>query len=310
MFATLAGDLPSPPLEDGSDDPEADLRARLAVQRDAGLEPLTDGRVPPPEPAMAVERWLAARAHADGRAVKAVLLGPLTTAATVDDPATTARTRRRAVVAAAEAIAEGLGSLGAAGCPMVQVHEPAVVDLAGDPDERRLFVEAHRRLLEAAGTLHVSLAVVGGDAERLGADALFDVPYPSYQFDLIAGPDNWRLIARAPSERGIVCGVVPGAGGPPVGREIVVWAARYAASINGRGLDRVGLATAGDLSGLDWPTATIRLRLLGDAARIAADDSPEHLARELDPRALGIRSAALGRDAPPPPPRRRRRPRR
>jgi hypothetical protein len=83
-------------------------------------------------------------------------------------------------------------------------------------------------------------------------------------------------------------------------KEVLVWAAHYAASTNGRGLDRVGLATTGSLAGLPWDLAALRVRMLGDAARIAADDSMAHLAMELDPRAVGMKSAAAGRNLPVP----------
>jgi hypothetical protein len=68
--------------------------------------------------------------------------------------------------------------------------------------------------------------------------------------------------------------------------------------------DRVGLSTAGNLDELPWEVAAERIRLLGDSARIAADPSPENLARELDPRAFDARGAALGRAMPSPPVRR------
>ena len=80
--------------------------------------------------------------------------------------------------------------------------------------------------------------------------------------------------------------------------ETGVWAAHYAAATGGRGLERVGLATAGSLAALHWDAAVARLAVLGEAARIAALPRGDGMARAIDPRALDIRSAAMGRYAP------------
>ena len=53
-----------------------------------------------------------------------------------------------------------------------------------------------------AGRVHLSLVLTGGNVDGLGAATLFDLPFASYAFDLIAGPENWRLIAEAPGDRG------------------------------------------------------------------------------------------------------------
>jgi hypothetical protein len=158
-------------------------------------------------------------------------------------------------------------------------------------------------LTDGAGDIHLSLALTGGNADTAGAATFFDLPYASYAVDLIAGPDNWRLVTSAPPDRGIVCGAMAPAAADE-GPEILVWAAQYAAS--SRGLDRVGLANAPGLEKLPWEIALRRLAQLADAARIAALPG-EELAHSLDPRAVNSRSAALGRVVPPTPARRRRR---
>ncbi len=304
MFATLAGGLPAPPVAatgDAAADAAASLGANLALQLDAGLEPLWDAGeaavVDLAAPGAIVERWQVIATAAPDRIVKVVVAGPCTLGRAAGAGR---RVRERATLAAAEGINAGLRALAGAGCAVVQVDEPAVVAVGDSPAERRLLADAHRRLADGIEDLHLSLAIIGGDAEATGAETIFDLPYASYLFDLIAGPDSWRVIARAPTERGIVCGVVPVTPSPAVVKEALVWAAHYAASTNARGLDRVGLATAGSLARLPWDLAASRVRMLGDAARIAADDSMEHLARDLDPRAIGMKSAAAGRNLPVP----------
>ena len=88
-----------------------------------------------------------------------------------------------------------------------------------------------------------------GNAERVPPRILFDAPYLSYLFDLVAGPQNWRLIAAAPAERGIVCGIADAGSPDPDDPGLVAWAGRYAASMRGRGGDRVGLSTS---ASLEW----------------------------------------------------------
>jgi len=106
--------------------------------------------------------------------------------------------------------------------------------------------------------------------------------------NLIAGPDNWRLIAVAPQDRGIVCGALDPRPGGDETPELLVWAAHYAASTAGRGIDRVGLANAPSLAAGSWEVALRKLRLVAEAARLAGMPS-DQMAPRLDPRSFGGR---------------------
>jgi len=145
--------------------------------------------------------------------------------------------------------------------------------------------------------VHASLAITGGDALALGAAALFAAPYRSHLFDLVEGPESWRLIAVAPQHRGIVAGVGDATGRRRTRIEDVVWAATYAASTLGRGMDRVGIAPSGSLAELGPVRAREIVALLGEAVRTIAGGRGEVLAR-LDPRAVDARSSALGHYRP------------
>lgn len=322
MFATLLGPYPCPSPPDSATEGDADaaVREAIAAQEAAGLEPLTDGgarwsdpvsalaagldgfEIDGPIPYLGTEatvlrpratdepRWrrpiaLDGWRFAAGcttRAVKQTLVGPYTLAylAEAGDLG-----RERLTLALAEALREELLALAAAGCPLVQVDEDAATRIGHDPTERRLFRDAQRRLTDGIEGIHLSLAIATGNADGAGASTIFDAPYHSHLFDLIAGPDNWRLIARAPGERGIICAALDPAA-PSAGQlEVLVWAARYAASTGGRGLQRVGLAVARGLERLSPDDARAKLRLLGEAARLATAARDE-LARSLDPRAL------------------------
>lgn len=281
MFATLGGAFARPV---GTGDPDEMVRRAVEAQEEAGLEPVTDGGVMVGLPA--VEAWRRASSVA-GRAVKASLVGPYTLA----------RAREASAAVEAEQLREEVIALAAAQCPLVEIVEDAAVRIDRSV-ERAAFVDAQRRLTDGVSGTHLSLAIRGGSAEGLGAAALFDAAYSSFLFDLIEGPDNWRLVAQAPGDRGIVCGVADARTARIDPREVMVWAAHYAASTGGRGLARVGLATTGSMADLPWDAAVGKIRALAAAADVAVSGSPDEVAAALDPRAVDIRSAAMGRYVP------------
>lgn len=277
MFATLLGPLPRPPLPDGAA-AEAVLDAVLELQRSNGLEPLIDGGWPVSgdDP---VAAWTATARRAGG-IVKAVVDGPVSSGRSAADV--------RAI----------LLRLADAGCPWIEVHEPAATTIGADPDARMRFAETHRALTEGFDGIHLSLAVTGGAADDAGIETILAGSYASLALDVIGGPGNWRLAAVTPTERGIVCGALSTRAGSDDGPEILLWAVSYAASTGGRGPDRVGLATAGSLAHLPWDAAARKVERLGHAARLAVAPTDARKAA-IDPRAVDIRSAATGRYVPP-----------
>ncbi len=306
MFATLLGPLPRPPLGDDAT-PEAILDAVVSAQADVGLEPVTDGGWPlaSGDP---VASWRATATRTD-RAVKAVLPGPYSAGVPTGGPIDDLR--------------DQIGELIVAGCPIVEIAEPAAVAIGTDEAERARFRDLHDRLLDGVAssepggsgpgaatprTTHLSLAITGGAADAAGPSTILGPPYASLAVDLIAGPDNWRLVRAAPGDRGIVCGALSASPGSDDGPEILLWAAAYAASSGGRGAARVGIATASSLAALPWPTALAKLARLVEAVRLASLPRDERLAA-IDPRAVDSRSAAIGRYEPAAERRSRRRPR-
>jgi len=282
MFATLLGSLPRPPLPDDASPSEL-LAAAVRAQEAAGLEPICDAGFG--VGATAAERW-AATAALTGRPVKAVLPGPYSSARTA------AEARQ-----AANALRLDLLSLAGAGCPVIEIHEPGATAIGTDEVERARFRETHRRLLDGVTGVHLSLVITGGNADAAGVETLLVAPYASLALDLIAGPDNWRLVVATPGDRGVVCGALSAERDADDRVELLLWAAGYAASTGGRGSTRVGLATASSLAALPWEVAERKLALLGQAATLA-DLPPDERRLRLDPRAVDIRSAALGRVMP------------
>ncbi len=281
MFATLLGALPRPPLPDDAA-AEALLDAVLGAQLEAGLEPLTDGGygLPGLDP---VASWRATQSRAAGL-VKAVIGGPIS----ASEPVAAVRTTLLGLVEA--------------GCAWVEIHEPAATAIGTDAAAGERFADAHRTLtadLAVIEGLHLSLAITGGNADAAGIETVLAAAYASLAVDLIAGPDNWRLVAAAPGDRGIVCGAMSARSDADESPELLLYAAGYAASTGGRGAARVGLATSGSMAALPWEVAVRRMARLGEAARLV-DAAPAERRANLDPRAIDIRSAALGRAEPQP----------
>ena len=292
MFATLLGPLPRPPLGAAAS-VDALVQAAVRAQEAAGLEPITDGGQRANEPLVAA--W-ESTARLTDQAVKCAVEGPYTFGRAHRGGAVE---RTAATLARAAALNTALHELAAAGCPLIEVHEPFAATIGTDPGERALFREAHLRLLDGVDGTHLSLALTGGSADEAGIETVLAASYASLAVDLIAGPDNWRLVAAAPGDLGIVCGALPASAGTEDGPELLLWAAGYAASTGGRGRDRVGLATASSLAHLAWGDAVRKLERLGEAARLADRPLEERLGA-FDPRAVSSRSAALGRVEPPP----------
>ena len=143
--------------------------------------------------------------------------------------------------------------------------------------------------------------VTGGSAWPAGAPTILDAPYQSYLFDLIDGPDNWYLVRAAPGDRGIVCGAHRADSVADQAPELV-WAARYAASSNARGLERVGVANgAGSIADVAPDAVRRAAEALARATRLAPLPLDEAIAQGLDPR-------TIRQPFDPPTGRRRRRP--
>jgi len=202
-------------------------------------------------------------------------------------------------MAFAEALRREVDALAEAGCPLIEIEELDAHLIGDDEAERRLFRNAHKRITDGVEGTHLSLSIVGGSAHAAGSATILEAPYHSLAVDLIAGPDNWYLVTAAPMDRGIVVGALAAADSPAEGPELLIWAANYAASTQGRGMVRIGLGTAGGLATLSWTEAVAKLNALGNAARLAALPPGEELASAVDPRSIDSRTAALGRRPSP-----------
>jgi methionine synthase II (cobalamin-independent) len=286
VFATLLSALPRPDGQGAGKDASPDdierlIEVAVRAQEEAGLEPVTDGRLRArafdeiPTPMAAVEQWRATQSLTE-QAAKQALPGPCSSSVEL------------------AALVEVVNALAEAGCPLVEIEETGIEQLA-DQGERDEFRRAHELLLERASGTHLSLSIVGGAPDQNAWESVLGLGYASLALDLINGPESWNLVTRWAGERGVVAGVESGrAADEP--KEVLLWAAHYAASTQHRGLERVGLGSAGSWANLTWAAAVRKMRLLGEAARLASMPPGEDLYRSLDPRAVSPRRAAMGHD--------------
>ena len=155
---------------------------------------------------------------------------------------------------------------------------------AAEPTSRDHLAE---RMAALAG-VHRALLPVGGNLVGMARDEWLQIPAESLVINPIRDPESWRAAATWPGDRGLILALVPAPGDEePEPVEILLWAVRYAASLGGRGLDRVGVA--GMLptpnARLDAEEAARRIALLERLVQLSSANE-ETLRAELDPRAF------------------------
>jgi 5-methyltetrahydropteroyltriglutamate--homocysteine methyltransferase len=136
------------------------------------------------------------------KTVKAVIPGPITFARlSVDEHY---GVYEKFVLALARVLAQEAFELQAAGAPVIQIDEPALLSAPEDLELARRALETITAEISAAET---TLMTYFGDAKRLGAD-LFALPVDGFGLDLVAGPENAELLGSLPGEARIQAGVV------------------------------------------------------------------------------------------------------
>ena len=113
-------------------------------------------------------------------------------------------------------------------------------------------------------------------------------PAESLVINPIRDPESWRAAATWPGDRGLILALIPAPGDEePEPVEILLWAVRYAASLGGRGLERVGVAGMLPMvkGALNPDEAEKRIALLERLVQLSSANE-ESLRAELDPRAF------------------------
>ena len=155
---------------------------------------------------------------------------------------------------------------------------------AAEPTSRDHLAE---RMAALAG-VHRALLPVGGNLVGMARDEWLQIPAESLVINPIRDPESWRAAATWPGDRGLILALVPAPGDEdPEPVEILLWAVRYAASLGGRGLDRVGVAGMLPITKAapDPAEAEKRIALLERLVELSSANE-ETLRAELDPRAF------------------------
>jgi hypothetical protein len=124
-----------------------------------------------------------------------------------------------------------------------------------DEDARLRFREAMRRCWATSRRSTRCSRSLAGQRGRRARRRSSRHPTPSYLFDLVEGPRQLVPRPRGPRRPGDRVRSAPRRPSTSDQAPLLVWAAHYAASANGRGPDRVGLANSTSLAGLDAPAA-------------------------------------------------------
>ena len=167
----------------------------------------------------------------------------------------------------------------------VSIHFVECSELtAADPAPRENLAE---RLTALAG-VHRALLPVGGNLIGMSHEEWLQIPAESLVINPIRDPESWRAAATWPGDRGLILALVPAPGdeaAEPV--EILLWAVRYAASLGGRGLNRVAVAGMLPITkgAPDPAEAEKRIALLERLVELSAANE-ETLRAELDSRAF------------------------
>ena len=227
-----------------------------------------------------------------GVTAKAVLPGPWTIAAGWWPAMGQAAARRRSE----RLVAGCLAALAAAGCPMVMLAEPSLLDVDGDLQAWRDVANTlEAACSDAAPRVHLCLAITGGAPEIAGHAALTAAPFASHLVDVTAGPVAWAYLAALAPERGVIVGALDATAAAIDDPEMLVWAATLAAESGGRGAARVGISPSGSMAGIDRHHARRKVEQLGVALRLAGLGPLGEVARALQPDPAGCSIPSLRR---------------
>ncbi len=133
--------------------------------------------------------------------VKALITGPYTLAALSTD--SHYGDRRSLVLDLAEALHEEAKALAAAGAPVIQVNEPAILR---HKEDAPLLQEAITRMLDGIG-VETAVYTWFGDADGI-LPQLLELPVDLIGLDFVWGPANWDALRRTPFSKRLGFGII------------------------------------------------------------------------------------------------------
>ncbi len=319
MFATLASDYPVGPLPGGTDDlrtarawaaegrlstdayrafvdawvtsiVDEQVASGLSLVCDAGgrwerglvglAGDLLAGRC---TPADIVDAWRLADRDTNVL-TKQVLPGPWSCSLALASTAADRTAIRRDLIGV---LAETTRVLVAAGCPVIQLDEPAATGAVPGPDDShaggQLLDTIERSVAAMPKGTSVCVAFPGGPPRPELHDAIAALPVQSVLVDVTHGPDGWRCIDRLSPDQGVIVGALDATSAEIDDPEMLLWAGALAARMADRGTARVGIAPSGSLAGLDRHHARRKIEQLGMAVRLAAMGPLQAVAAQLQP---------------------------
>jgi 5-methyltetrahydropteroyltriglutamate--homocysteine methyltransferase len=198
-------------------------------------------------------------AGAASRPVKAVIPGPVTFARMSLDEHY--GSHEDFVLAIARVLAQEAFELEAAGAPVIQIDEPALLDAPEDLDLATSALGIVRGELEKAETV---LATYFGEAKRLGPQ-IFDLPVDVIGLDFVAGAANRELVKEIPPEKKLQAGIVDARNTKLESLESVI--KEIEGLVDLVGAQRLRVAPSCGLEYLPREKARAKLQRLSDAAK-------------------------------------------
>ncbi len=250
-------------------DPQSHFAAKLEGIEAGALEryfdtntyyrrPKARGRVRWTAP-VTVDDWLAASAVSSA-AVKGVVPGPYTLAALSANGTTSDFVWDLAV-----AVGNEVGALAHAGCPRIQVDEPAFARLKALP---KGYDEMARTMLRGKGRAQTTLFTYFGGVGPILED-LLALPFTCVGLDLVQGASTLEALKRADVGKGLVLGLVDARNTrmedpKAVAKQVVALESRVP-------LEKSYVSPSNGLEFLPRSKAREKLRVLVDAARLARE---------------------------------------
>jgi 5-methyltetrahydropteroyltriglutamate--homocysteine methyltransferase len=221
-------------------------------------QPVVKGPVRRERPIL-VDEFAFAQAHSE-RPVKAVLCGPYTLAALSRDEGY-GGDRAALLRDLAAALRDEARELAAAGATVIQVDEPALARIPGQPaGDLEAFAAVAGTLTDGVEATTI-LATYFGDVATHGT-AFLELPFDGFGLDLVSGGQSRELIPQLPSEKVLQAGIADA-------RNTRLESAEDLAAVAGDlaelvSLERLWIAPSCGLEFLPREAAEAKLRRLAD----------------------------------------------
>ncbi len=185
--------------------------------------PIAEAPVRWTEP-ITVHDYQFAAAHSS-RPVRAVIIGPYTLARLSQRKHY--RSLRRMTLDIASALNQEARALQAAGAPVIQFDEPAILK---HPEDFDLFAEAASVVTEGISRAKTQVQTFFGSLDRLSPQ-FFELPFTVIGLDFVMGAKNWEFIRKFPDNKELGFGIIDARNTKLETLEEIVYAVKRISSI-------------------------------------------------------------------------------